>query len=142
MASGKCQYLQQAIADFMLGQTSYTPPTDLYIALSTAAWSRTATGAGFSEVSASGTAYARIHVVNDGTNWGAADSTGQKANLLDLAYATVTATYGTVRSFYLLDGNAGTSSDHCLYGSDITPVVIGTGPGPVFAAGALVVKET
>jgi hypothetical protein len=145
MASGKCIYLQKALLDYALGQTLWTPPTNLWIALSTATFSSTTDGTSIltNEVSSSGTAYDRVEVPNDGTFWPLADSVGQKASLLDANWATVTGSgYGTVRSFYLCDGNAKTSADNVLYGSDLTPTVVVAGPGPSFAAGNLTVKET
>jgi len=145
MASGKCIYLQKALLDHALGQTIWTPPTNLWIALSTAVFAASTDGTSIltNEVSGTGTAYDRIEVPNDGTFWPLADSTGQKANLLDANWPTVTGSgYGTVRSFYLCDGNAKTSADNVLYGSDLTPTVVVAGPGPSFSAGSLVAKET
>lgn len=145
MASGKCIYLQKALLDYALGKTLWTPPDNLWIALSTAAFSAATTGTSVltSEVSGTGTGYDRQETANAATMWPAADSTGSKANLIDIDWAVVTGSgYGTVRSFYLVDGNAKSSADHVLYGSDLTATPVAAGPGPAFAAGALVVKET
>jgi hypothetical protein len=143
--SGKCLYLAERILDFELGQTAYTPPTDLYVAMSSAVFSRATTGATLLSSEPTGGGYARIHFVNDGTVWplaaDAGDGTAQKANLVDLAFPDVTASLGYVLSVYILDGGAMSSADNCLWGFDVPMTLVDVGPGPIFVAGALVMKE-
>lgn len=145
LASGKCIYLATRILDFELGQTAYTPPTDLYVAISDAAFSRATTGATLLSSELSGGGYARLHVVNDGTVWPAAadagDGTAQKANLVDLAFGDITSTLGNALSVYILDGATMSAADNCLWGFDVPSTLVDVGPGPIFVAGALIMKE-
>lgn len=141
MAAGKCLYLEQKILDFMLGRTPYAPPTDFYIALSSLAFSRNTTGASILSSEPSGGGYDRAHIVNDSSVWDLADGTGQKSNLVSLPFPAVTSSWGPIRSFYLLDGNARSLTDNACYGSDLPLQTIDVGPGPIFPAGALVLRE-
>lgn len=143
MASGKCIYLEQKVLDYVLGRTAWTPPADVYVALSRAVFSHATTGASILANEPVGVGgYLRLHISNDTTNWAAADSTGQKVTLLDNPFPAITASLGTIRSFYILDGNAYSGADNCMFGSDISATVMSVGPGPIFAAGNLIVKES
>lgn len=145
LATGKCLYLASKILDFELGQAAYTPPTDLYLAMSSAAFSRATTGATLLSSEPTGGGYARVHGVNDGTVWplaaDAGDGTAEKANLIDLAFPVVTASLGYVQSVYILDGATMSSADNCLWGFDVPMTLVDVGPGPIFVAGALILKE-
>lgn len=145
MASGKCLYLAEKILDFELGRAPYTPPTDLYLAMSADVFSRATTGATLPSSELAGGGYSRIHVLNDGTVWplatDAGDGTAQKDNLVDLAFPDVTASQGYVQSVYILDGATMSSADNCLWGFDVPRTLVDVGPGPIFVAGALVMRE-
>ena len=136
MASGKSLYLSNAILDGVLGGTPYTPPSIVYVVLSTAPWSNAATGSSLSEVTGGG--YSRIAVTNNATNWPAAVS-GSKNNGAVFTFPTATANWGTIQSVYLVDASSG---GNALYGADVdTPRTISTGDTASFAQDALTAKE-
>lgn len=139
MAGSKTAYLSKKLLDHVLGGAAYTPPATLYLCLSTAAFTPTATGAAMNEVNAVG--YARLAIASDGTNWsvGTAAAPSEKHNLLELAFAPATATWGTPQSAYLADASTG---GNALYGSDITnPQAIAIADVAKIAAGAFVFNE-
>lgn len=139
MAGGKSDYLEKKILDLVLGATAFTAPATVYVALSTAAYTDTATGSSMSEVT--GGSYARVTVTNNSTNWPAASGTNPtvKSNGTTITFPTATASWGTVNSFYIVDASSG---GNVLYGGDLTaPKSVGIGDTPSFAAGALVVQE-
>lgn len=138
MAGSKTNYLENKILDLVLGGQALTPPGTVYIALSNAAYSEAATGASMTEVSTSGTSYARVALANDLTSWPAATG-GQKSNGVPIAFPTATGAWGTALSFYVCDAATG---GNALYGGDLaTSRTVATGDTPSFAVGALVVTE-
>jgi hypothetical protein len=141
VAGSKSDYLEKALLDAVLGGPAYTKPSIVYIALSTAVYSETATGASFGEV-ASGVGYARLAVTNDLTQWPAATGTNPtvKANAQAQTFAAATGSWGTVNSFYILDGSG--AGANVLYGADLTtPRTVNTGDTASFASGAITIQE-
>lgn len=133
----KCLYLAQRVNDLLLGRSAYTPPSVLYVALSTAPFRIDATGDDLDEVTA--TDYGRATLVNDGTAWSMADATGSKATLLEIRFPTPITAWGAARSIYLLDAVSG---GNALYGADLQSATdIAVGYAPVIAPGDLVVQE-
>lgn len=136
MSSGITQYLANQIFNNLFRGTAYTFPTTLYIGLFTADPSDSTPG---TEVSTSGTAYARVAVVCNTTNWGAS-AAGAIASTAIVAFAAATASQGTVSSFGVFD--AVTAGNLLLWGdilSGVTPttVTIANGNTASFASGAL-----
>lgn len=141
MASGKSSYFRDESLKFFLGLAgSLTVPADLYVALSTAVWSAGATGTSIAGSEPSGgDGYARVTVDNDGTTWDAVAS-GVSGNLVPIAFATATASWGTIASFYLVDSASG---GNVLFGGDLVPPrVIASGDTPRFAPGQLTITES
>lgn len=133
MAGSKCAYLQTIAQNHFLGATAFSVPGTLYVALSTANFDPTATGAALNEVT--GGSYARVSYTNNTTNWPA--STGSnpatKSNGTDIIFPVATASWGTILSAYLCDAS---TVGNALYGADL---LTGT-PAPsggTFAIGAL-----
>lgn len=138
MAGSKSNYLENRILDAVLGGGTFTGPATIYVALSTAAFSETATGASMSEVSTTSTGYARVAVTNNATNWPAA-SNGSKSNATAVTFPAGTGAWGTVLSFYFVDAASG---GNVLYGGDLASSrTVGAGDTASFAAGALTVTE-
>lgn len=136
MAGSKTNYLENKILDGVLGGPAFSLPSSVWIALSTAVYSESATGSAMNEVS--GGSYARVEVTNDDTNWPAAVS-GSKSNGTAVQFPTATASWGTVRSFYIVDA---ASAGNCLYGGDLTTSrSVISGDTVSFAAGSIVVTE-
>lgn len=141
MAGGKSEYLEKILLDFVMGGSAYTPPGTVYIALSTAAWDDSKTGANI--VEPSGGAYARLAVPNNATNWPAATTTAgapsRKANGQTLTFATPSAGWGTILSAYVCDAASG--GNH-LWGADLqSPRVVSSGDAVGFSPGTLVWTE-
>lgn len=141
MAGNKSAYLEKAILDFLLSGVAFTQPTTVYLGLSTSAFSTAATGSAMNEVSASGTAYARVAVTCNTTNFPAATGSNpaSKSNGVVFTFPTATASWGTIQSAYILDASSGGS---ILYGADLTSSkTITTGDTATYAVGALVITE-
>lgn len=141
MAGGKSLFLEKALLDHVAGKTVYTAPTTLFVALSTAVFSTTATGSAMSEVS--GGAYARVSVTNNTTNFPAATGAvvpASKANGTVITFPTCTGAWGTIQSWYVCDA---LTLGNILFGAPLaankTPL---TGDVCSFAVGALVWTET
>ena len=134
MAGSKSDYLEKIILDLILGASAYSAPGTVYIALSTAAYSDAATGSAMTEVSTSGTGYARLAVTNNSTNWPAASGTSPatKTNGTAFTFATATGSWGTVASFYIVDAS---SAGNVLYGGDLSvSKAIASGDTATFAS--------
>lgn len=141
MPGSKSDYLERAILDHVLGATSLTKPTTVYIALSTAAYTDAATGAAMTEVG-TGVGYTRLAVTNDATNWPAAtgSSPASKSNGAAFTFGAATGSWGTITSFYICDGS-GTGAN-VLYGADLTTArSVASGDTASFAAGAITITE-
>lgn len=90
-------YLETEILDHVFGGSAYTAPSTLYLGLFTAAPGETGGG---TEVSTSGTAYARQSV--------AFTTTGNTtSNTASVEYATATASFGTVSHVGVFDAATG-----------------------------------
>jgi hypothetical protein len=90
-------FLETEILDHVFAGAAYTAPTTLYLALFTAAPGETGGG---TEVTTSGTAYARETV--------AFTTTGNTtSNTASVEYSTATATFGTVTHVGVFDASTG-----------------------------------
>ena len=129
--AGFSTYAQQKILEHSVGKTSWTMPTNVYVALYTAA--PTDAGGG-TEVSTTSTAYARKQTA--GTDWGAASGTSI-ANAATITFATPTASWGTVTHFGIFD--AATAGNLIGWAALSTSQAIGSGNTVSFAVGALTI---
>lgn len=137
MASGKSAYLSNAMLNGVLGGSAFSLPGTVYIALSTAAFTASATGSAMTEVSGSG--YTRVAVTNNSANWPAASS-GSKSNGAVFTFPAASGAWGTVTSMYIVDAVSG---GNALYGADLTASrVVNSGDTASFASGAVVVQES
>lgn len=104
--AGFSDYLETKVLDHVFGGTSYTAPTTLYVALFTAAPSDSGGG---TEVSTSGTAYARQTITFT-------TSGGTTSNTSAVEYSTAIGSgFGTVVSMGIFD--ASTSGNLLAYGN-------------------------
>lgn len=123
--------------DLLLGSSHDTTamPATVYVALITTAPSD---ANGTSIVEASGTAYARVAVTNNSTNW--PDASGRtKSNGTTIAFPTAGASWGTVVGFALYD--ASSAGNFLAYGALGSSQAVGSGVTPQFLAGALTVTS-
>jgi hypothetical protein len=108
-------FLETEILDHVFAGAAYTAPTTLYLALFTAAPGETGGG---TEVTTSGTAYARQSV--------AFTTTGNTtSNSASVEYATATASFGTVTHVGVFD--AATSGNLMAYAALTSAKAIDTG---------------
>jgi hypothetical protein len=108
-------FLETEILDHVFAGAAYTAPTTLYLALFTAAPGETGGG---TEVTTSGTAYARETV--------AFTTTGNTtSNNASVEYSTATATFGTVTHVGVFD--ASTGGNLMAYATLSSPKTIDTG---------------
>lgn len=136
MAGSKSNYLENEVLNHVLGGPDFPRPGTIYLALSTSAYSDSATGSSMSEVTGGG--YARVAVTNDATNWPNATG-GQKDNGEVFTFPAATGNWGTVQSFYIVDASSG---GNILYGADLTVSrTIASGDTASFAVGAIVITE-
>lgn len=117
-------YLENKILDHFLKTISFTVPSNVYVALSTA--DPTDAGSGIAEPS--GNNYART-VCN---TWNAA-SGGATANTGAVTFPTASGSWGTISHFALFD--AITSGNMLAHGTVVTPKAVGSGDTPTFPAG-------
>ncbi len=144
MPGSKSNYMEKVVLDLFLGSVAFTPPLDVFLALSTALYADDATGSAMTEVSATGTGYARKQVPNNLTNWPAAAilTTGgptTKSNAASQTFPAATADWGEVKSFYVVDAATG---GNVLYGGDLSVAkLILTGDTATFAANSIKITE-
>lgn len=109
-------YLETKVLDHVFGGTAYTAPSTLYVALFTAVTDGEA--GTVTEVSTSGTAYARQSVTFTTSGNTASNDAG-------VEYATATASYGTVTHVGIYD--ASTAGNLLCYASLSSSKSIDTG---------------
>jgi len=128
MAGSFSNYLENKILDHVFGGTTYSAPSTLYFALSTA----DPTEDGSSIAEPSGNNYARAAVTNNKTNWGTA-SGGIVSNAADITFNTASGSWGTITHFAVFDASSG--GNMLIYGSLTESKTIGTGDTPKFNIG-------
>jgi hypothetical protein len=137
MAGSKSNYLENALLDHVLGGGSYSRAATVYIALFTDTNTQSQRDAG-TVTEVSGSAYARVSVTNNSTNWPAA-SGSSKSNGTAITFPTPTGSWGTVTAFGIYDAS---TAGNLLYHGDLTASqAVASGNAVVFDVGALVVTE-
>jgi len=133
MAGSKSDYLENKVLDHVLGGGDYSRPATVYVALYTAA--PTDAGGG---TAVSGGSYARATVVNNATNFPAAES-GEKSNGTEITFAEASANWGTVVAFGILD--AASEGNLLLWATLTANKTIDSGDTAKFAVGDLTYTE-
>ena len=130
----KSDYLENKILDYILGNTSYSPPSTIYFALYTSSPSDTEDG-----TEAAGDGYSRVSKDNNTTTWRTADS-GIKTNAVVINFPIVgVGGWGTIVSFGILDASTG---GNLLFWGDLTdPKVTEHGDLFRFQADSVVIQE-
>lgn len=91
-------FLADKLLDHVIGGTSYTPPSTVYVALFTTMPDAGGSGA----VEATGGSYGRVAVTNNPTNWPNA-SLRQKVNANDIEFIQATDDWGMILGAGLYD---------------------------------------
>lgn len=126
-------YLDNALLNEVLGGKNYTPPTNLYVALSTTAPNKN--GGNVTEPSGGG--YARVQVANTADNFPDASS-GQKKNGATITFPEATGNWGTVTHFVIYD--AATGGNALMYGALTASKTIEAGDTASFDINALTIS--
>ncbi len=131
---GLTNYGENKALDAILGGSRATAwPSGFYIALYTILPTAD-DGTGGTEVSSSGTSYARVSYANDGTNWPAASSS-LKLNGTTITFPTASASWGTVVGYGFYD--APTSGNCYYFGPLSSNLTVNTGVSPNFPINSL-----
>lgn len=143
--SGKSDYLENKLLDWLLRAQAFSPPATTYVALFTAP--PTDAGGG-TEVT--GGSYARVAVTSALANWAGTQAPGsttistgtggQTSNNTSITFPGPTGNWGTVTHFALYDAS---TSGNLLYWAALTASkTINNGDAaPSFASGALTLLE-
>jgi len=137
VAGSKSNYLENALLDHVLGGVIWTPPSVIYVALSSALYDEAATGGSFNEIVGAGAT--RVAVANNATSWPSAGTSSQKTNGVTITFPAATNVWPEARSFYLLNALSG---GDILWGGDlVTPRTLQPGDTASFGPGAIVITE-
>lgn len=144
-------YLRNKIVDWFHRAQAFTPPATVYIALYTSAPSAATAG---TEVSTSGTGYARVGIASSLLNWAGTDAalstavstgtTGTTSNNSSVSYGTATTGWGTISHWEAYD--AATGGNRLFYGTIVdgtgaaSPRSVAAGDPVSFPASALAVN--
>lgn len=133
----KSDYLENEIIKHIFRTGSFTKPTNLYVALFTAAPSDAGGG---TEVS--GGSYARVANNPLDANWAATSGTdGKTSNVGAITFPAPTANWGTVTHWGIFD--ASTAGNLLYHAALTTSKTVNNGDAaPSFGAGALTVTES
>lgn len=129
-------YLELKILDHVVGKTSFTMPTHIWVALYTTAPNDASTGTTPSPgVEVSGGSYARVDAVG-AAGFNASASAGQTANSVAITFPAPTANWGTIVAFAVCDAS---TNGNMLFWGLVTPnkTVNNGDAAPSFAIGAL-----
>lgn len=124
--SGLSDYLENKLVDHTLGTTSYTVPSNVYVALFL-----TDPGDSGSGTEVSGNGYSRQLVTFGASSGGSASNSTQET------FTASGGSFGTVTHFGIYD--ASTSGNLLYHGSLASSKLVGDGESLVFAIGALTV---
>ncbi|MFT3992449.1 MAG: hypothetical protein QM680_13675 [Luteolibacter sp.] len=126
---GFSNYLENKVADHVLGGSDFTRPATVYVALYTA--TPTDSGGG-TELSGGG--YARATMTNNSTSW-PASSSGLKRNGVAITFPTASASWGTVVAFGIFDASSG--GNLLVWGELDVAKSVESGDTPSFGISAL-----
>ena len=134
--SASSDYLEIKLLDHVLGNTAFTQPSNIYVALFTASTNLESNNPS-AEVTTSGTAYARQAVSF------AAAASGSCASDATVTFPVATATYGLVTHIAIVDHatntNWGTGVNVLFYGSLTASKQIDTNDQFIISSGNLTV---
>jgi hypothetical protein len=127
------------ILDLLFGQSAFSNLSTMYMGLSTTTIQND--GSGATEPSTSGTAYARVAITNNKTNWGTA-SAASLSNAVAVTFAESTASWGTITYVFLAAGATAGVADLWYFEALTTPKTVQTATTVQFAIGAITASMT
>ena len=141
-------FLEKKILDQWWGNNTLTVSGTLYVGLATASITDASTGLTVVEPpytsAGNPTAYARVAVTNNSTNWPNATGTSPttKQNGTAITFPVCTTNWGTVTDFFISDNinSSGTGTGAILgWGTLTTPKTISSGDSASFAINAITI---
>jgi hypothetical protein len=138
-------FLEARLLNHVWGNTAMTVSGTLYVGLATAAISDATTGITVTEPpTTSGgnpTAYARVAVTNNTTNWPNATGTSPttKQNGTAINFPVCTTNWGTCTDFFIGDGSAVSTGAILGWGTLTTAKTISSGDSASFAINAITI---
>jgi len=127
------------VLDLLFGQTALSNLSTMYLGLSTTTVQSDGTGA--TEPSTVGTAYARVAITNNKTNWGNAASAAL-SNLVAATFTESTASWGTITYVFLAAGATAGVADIWYFEALSTPKTVQSATTVQFAVGAITASMT
>lgn len=127
------------VLDYLFGATAFSNLSTMYMGLSTTTIANDGTGA--TEPSTSGTAYSRIAVTNNKTNWGTA-SAAALSNLAAITFTESTASWGTITYVFLAASSIVGTADIWYFEALSVPKTVQTATTVQFAIGSITVSMT
>ena len=125
------------VLDYLFGATAFSNLSTMYMGLSTSTVLNDGTGA--TEPSTSGTAYSRIAITNNKTNWGTA-SNASLTNSSAIQFTESSASWGTIVSVGLSDASSG---GNLWWYDTLSPSrTVSSATTVLFAIGAVTVQMT
>lgn len=128
--------LEAALLNHLFRTATYSKPTQIGIALCTAATSDSQTGATITEVSAAGN-YARVSVPPADANWSAPAAPGLIDNAVAFTFPVATSAWGTITHVAICDATATAAGNLVLHGALTSSKVVGIGDTFRFSIGDL-----
>ena len=127
------------VLDYLFGSIAFSNLSTMYMGLSTTQIQPDGTGA--TEPSTSGTAYARMPIVNNKTNWGTA-SAASLSNSTAITFPESTASWGTITHVFLAASATVGAADIWYFEALSVPKTVQTSTTVQFAIGAITVSMT
>ena len=127
------------VLDLLFGQTALSNLSTMYMGLSTTTIQNDGTGA--TEPSITGTAYARVAITNNKTNWGTA-SAASLSNAVAVTFPESTASWGTITYVFLAAAGTAGVADIWYFEALSTPKTVQTATTVQFAIGAITASMT
>ena len=129
----KTYYQANRNLNYDLRSVPYSPPSNLYVGLSTTPIF--ADGTGITEPSSS-MGYARVPVATNTTNWSVA-SNGTLSNNVDITFPEATNDWGTVTYVFLADAQNNSGGNVLYYEALVKSRIVQQNATLIFKAGAL-----
>ena len=139
MAGSFSDFTEKKVLDLLWGAVALTASGTLYVGLSTATITDATTGITVVEPSTVNTAYARVAVTNNLTNFPAAAGTTPtlKQNGTAINFPVCTTNWGTVTDFFIADGAAVATGSILGYAPLTTPKTISSGDSSSFSVNSI-----
>jgi hypothetical protein len=119
--SALSSYLENRLADHVLGDTPYNAPNSVFLALFTSNPTENGTG---TECGSPGSGYARVEITNNSANWPSAVA-GIKSNGTRITFPAWASTWGTVTHWGLYDAVSG--GNLLMFGAVVSSFTPATG---------------